>query len=364
MAAWLFDGITARRHAVRVTRDADGLEIVSQDAAGQGQAVLHWPFDRIRAYAREARDNLLTLGNLDYPLLRLQDSEAALELALADRLSVLQAAGRADGVLLRHYRNWFIGMLLGLLVLWTWALPLIGGLAAMLVPLRWDRVIGEASYRDFLDMYDLDDQSMCSGPAGMAALQTILERLQAVEGWPHPVRLEVWDYPLDNAFAFPGARILLFTDRRGDLEGADILAGTLAHEYAHILNRDSLDGVVTDAVLDMTVEMMLGQDLAGGILSADLVELLSLSRSRGTEERADRDAQVMLKAAGLPVSAMAFSFDPLWMGLWDRNERMDLYSTHPHSTDRARSFLKADEGSLDQDANLVGVNAAIAGICD
>ncbi|MBZ5499737.1 MAG: M48 family metalloprotease [Acidobacteriia bacterium] len=75
-------------------------------------------------------------------------------------------------------------------------------------------------------------------PALNEYLQNIADRMAEVSG-VGKVRVAMIDLPELNAFTFPGARVLLSRKLVSFARTEDELAGVLAHEFGHIVSRDS-----------------------------------------------------------------------------------------------------------------------------
>jgi predicted Zn-dependent protease len=150
----------------------------------------------------------------------------------------------------------------------------------------------------------------------------------------------VIDSDVANAFALPGGFIFV---NRGILEragNASELAGVLAHEIGHVVERHGLEQMAkarnTNAVVSL-VYVLLGRAPGGAEQVALQVagSAWMAKHSREAEREADRVAVVYLARAGLDPRGMPQFFQRLLEA--DRNGSSDLlawFSTHPVTEER------------------------------
>jgi predicted Zn-dependent protease len=150
----------------------------------------------------------------------------------------------------------------------------------------------------------------------------------------------VIDSEMANAFAIPGGFIFI---NRGILEravSASELAGVLAHEIGHVVERHGLEQMAkaqnTNVIVSL-VYVLLGRAPGGAEQVALQVagSAWMAKHSREAEREADRVAVVYLARAGLDPRGMPQFFQRLLDE--DRtspNELLAWFSTHPVTADR------------------------------
>ena len=150
----------------------------------------------------------------------------------------------------------------------------------------------------------------------------------------------VVDSEVPNAFAIPGGFIFV---NRGILERAETaseLAGVLAHEIGHVVERHGLEQMAkaqnTNTIVSL-VYVLLGRAPGGAEQVALQVagSAWMAKHSREAEREADRVAVVYLARAGLDPRGMPQFFQKLLDE--DRNSPNELlawFSTHPLTEDR------------------------------
>ena len=171
------------------------------------------------------------------------------------------------------------------------------------------------------------------------------------------------DSPQINAFAAPGGQVVLVRGLLDKAEHPDEVAGVLAHELAHVENRDTTREALRAAGSAGLLTMILG-DFTGGAAIAIVGEhMISASYTRDAEGKADDFALDMLANAG--VSAEGFA------GFFDRIAELEGFalpaylSSHPVTEERAmqaRDFAgeQADTTPILTDAEW----SDLQGICD
>lgn len=150
----------------------------------------------------------------------------------------------------------------------------------------------------------------------------------------------VIDSQMANAFAIPGGFIFV---NRGILERAESaaeLAGVLAHEIGHVVERHGLEQMAkaqnTNTIVSL-VYVLLGRAPGGAEQVALQVagSAWMAKHSREAEREADRVAVVYLARAGLDPRGMPQFFQRLLDEDRTRpNELLAWFSTHPVTEDR------------------------------
>jgi predicted Zn-dependent protease len=175
----------------------------------------------------------------------------------------------------------------------------------------------------------------CTGPVGQEALRRLSQRLIDA-GNPAAIDVRVVADPRVNAFAVPSGHVVIFQGLIDAAASPDEVAGVLAHEVSHVLNRHPQRAIVRYAGL-----AMLGSALFGDTNLAALAPvLLTLSYSRSFEREADESALLLLDRAGIDGGGLAAFFTRLERsraggGAFARG--LEYLSTHPPSDERRRN---------------------------
>lgn len=305
-------GVESRSESVRFSDltvssgglDHDQLVATWVGPAGQRTLYLKSP-DVIRAFRQAAPDHLT------------QPLERAAEQVRQVRQRHRIVWGIVGGV--------FLASLLGL---WFGS-DLLVELAVDRIPIEWERKLGESTYHDFLARQEV----MKEGPA-VAAVQEMTHRLTGqIQDNPYTFELTVVKSDVVNAFALPGGYIVVFTGLMKKAERPEEVAGVLAHELNHVLQRHGLERIVKQLGFVAVVSIVLGNPPGfGGVMKQLGVELMTLKFGRAQETEADLTGLQLLYRAKIDPSGMITFFQRLA----EKDEgRVEWLSTHPMSNARA-----------------------------
>ncbi len=177
----------------------------------------------------------------------------------------------------------------------------------------------------------------CVNQPGNAALQRILARLQKASGYGQPFTLHVVKAPVPNAFALPGGHIVLLSALAKEAESPEEVAGVLAHEMGHQIEKDPEALFVRNLGMQTLIALFTGQSGDGTALKAGAF-LLQLRYSRDAERLADVHALEILKKAGIAPKPTG-NFFLRHVSAADKSKVASYLSTHPASKERAQLFL-------------------------
>ena len=313
--AWLFDGQSAVRRRAEVEPGEGGLRLI----AGSGAEVFV-PSDRLTLVETRAEHDVY--GHRDIPGWRLgipRPLPPALEVVLPGR---------------QNYGGWIdrIGLPRALVIgaAVSAAVVFIGlqlpALLAPAVPLSWERRFGEALVGDLGDR-------VCADPAGQRALDKLAARLSPRSG---ELKVRVIDLAMVNAAALPGGNIVIFRHLLAEAESPDEVAGVLAHEIAHVENRDVTRALIRQYGFGVILATV------GGTTGGNFDRLLAADYSREAETKADGDAIASLQRAGISPLPTARFFERLAKmeeKLGNLGDAFNYISSHPQSTGRRQRFL-------------------------
>jgi Zn-dependent protease with chaperone function len=176
----------------------------------------------------------------------------------------------------------------------------------------------------------------CAAPAGVAALDALVERLTEAGGGKNRFKVTIVDWRLLNAFAAPGEQIVLTREIIEKARSPEEVAGVLAHEMGHGIERHPETGIVRAIGLTAAIELVTG-GASGGLVNIGLV-LTQLSYTRAAEREADTQGLRLLKGAGISPSGIVDFFKRV-QGVERKGSAgggLDILRTHPQSEERAR----------------------------
>jgi Zn-dependent protease with chaperone function len=269
----------------------------------------------------------------------------------------LAAAGHKGTVAEGMQTRWsvFAGVLLLVVALvlafYRWGTPWAATQLARGVPLSWETDLSARFLRDldthWLKPSKLPPERQASIRARFNALTHNLSAdLRRYRGYePHFVLLFRSGMPA-NAFALPGGTIVM-TDAIVELAdkeklGDDALAGVLAHEIGHVVNRHSTRLVVEQGVLNVGLGLALGD--VSWLASVGGSMLTGLSYRRSHETEADCFATALMARTGgsaVPMADLLLKMDhgaktgnaPGWT---------EFLSSHPATPQRALAIRRGE----------------------
>ena len=171
-----------------------------------------------------------------------------------------------------------------------------------------------------------------------------------------PWRFAVLDSKLPNAGAAPGGQIYITTGLLFRMRNEAELAGALAHEIAHVVQRHhvkafqklkssagwaTLGGAVGGAVIDSKVKSGIAAEASKTVMKYGIAQvrtIILLSLDRGEEEQADRMGMVLAARAGYDPFGLVNVLQLLQDLQKDEGGASLLYSTHPKAADRIASL--------------------------
>ena len=311
------DGAESRPESVRFSELS-----VSAGGLNHDQLVLHW----------EGSTGQKTL------YLKNPDVIRAFRQMAPDHMSrpLEQAAEQVRQARQRHRVVWGLvsgTVLVVVLGLWFGSDALVE-LAVNRIPVEWEQKLGESAYREFLAGQDVTKDGLA-----VAAVKEMTQRLAShVPNNPYRFEVTVVKSDVVNAFALPGGYVVVFTGLMKKAESPEEVAGVLAHELNHVLQRHGLERIIKQLGFVAVVSIVLGNPPGlGGVMKQLGVELMTLKFGRAQETEADTTGLDLLYRAKINTEGMITFFQRLA----EKDEgRVEWLSTHPMSSARA-DHLKA-----------------------
>ena len=225
-------------------------------------------------------------------------------------------------------------------VLYFWGIPTAAALIAERVPVSWEEQLGESVVNHLAP-----PEKRCTDSTRTRLIDDIVKNLlRPLPQLPYTFRVIVVDNPTLNAFAAPGGYIVLFRGLLEKTKTAEELAGVLAHEVQHILQRHATRTLLQHASTSLILSALAG-DISGvtayGLEGART--LGTLRYSRRNEEEADIRGLLMLLAARINPEGMIAFFEAMKEERGKGRELLTYLSTHPST-----------EGRIERLRSLVG----------
>lgn len=222
------------------------------------------------------------------------------------------------------------------------AIPAVAAFMAARMPVSWEEHLG----RRVLERL-APQEKRCAEPARMQRIDKILATLLSpLPQPPYKFRLFVVDDPTLNAFAAPGGDIVVFRGLLEATQTAEQLAGVLAHEIGHILERHSARQLLQHAPTGVLLSALFG-DMAFGLESPRTLGLLRYSRYH--EEEADVTGVALLIAAKIDPAGMISFFE----AMKKRSGSLTYLSTHSDTENRSERLKSLAALSRERPARLL-----------
>lgn len=324
------DGRTAAHHQVTVELAPAGLTITLDT----GDAV-RWPYPEIRQ----------TQGSYAGEPVRLERrGELPATLVVADAGFLLALRRAAPGEKWRFHDPRYrptrarlvaaaaLGAIALMGALYLWGVPALARVATSVVPVSWEVRLGDA----VIDRLAPPDRR-CNGAAGQQTIGEIVSRLAAHLPTPGQYRFRpiVVDSAVVNAYALPGGYIVIYRGLLALTRTPEELAGVLAHEMEHVVQRHGTRMLLEHASLGVLIASLSG-DVGGAAYAFDAARSLGTLRySRRNEDEADAGGTALVRAAGVDPAGMVAFLETLRIAVPDAPGPLTYLSTHPSSQDRA-----------------------------
>lgn len=144
-----------------------------------------------------------------------------------------------------------------------------------------------------------------------------------------------------NAFALPGGRVIITDELIGLALNDNGIAGVLAHEIGHVVERHGLRRVSRAVVIGALVALVVGDPTPILTESGALVAwFLDLAYSRDFERDADDYAARLMLRIGRPPAALADMLDRLTRA-HSGAEQPSWLSSHPATVERIETLRRA-----------------------
>ncbi|SLN18881.1 Metalloprotease LoiP precursor [Aquimixticola soesokkakensis] len=345
------------------------------DAAGQAAFSMEWPLAQLRRLPDQA-------GNSDpddighHPTLVLTCTSAPLaRLVVHHRGAIATILARAPALDARlplrgkgRIAAWACAAVAAVALIIFGLVPLMANQLAAFLPPEGEKALGDKTYAQIRTAFgdEFFPLPECSDPAGLAAFQSMTERLVAQAEVPLDITFTVLDSDIVNAFALPGGRIVVFSGLIYESESADEVAAVIAHEIGHVVHRDPTRAALRTAGSFGVLGLLFG-DFAGGSVVLMLANQVVEARySQEAEAQADAFAHALLPKVGVSPAELAKLFEYLRDEYGEDSGIVKHFSSHPELGDRIAQARAA------QAANPVPIQPLLSpsqedaffGICD
>ena len=337
-----FDGLTAKKHVVRVDPIQTGLALIDVNT----EEVTVWPFADLRRLPDQARDGGMLLTLSTNPEARLNMFDAR----LVEQIEALCPDLKRQEAPKGSYRKvvmWTAGAAASVLVILFVIIPLMANSLAGLIPMKREVALGETvlvQIEKFLtgDFKAVKGGLTCSNPKGVAALDKMTARLLENHETPYDLKIQVYDHDMVNAFAVPGGHVVLMKGLIEASTSPEEVAGVLGHEMGHVDHRDSTRAILRTAGTAGILGMVLGDFTGGFAVLLASEQVINASYAQEAETNADSYAHDRFAEAALPTTRLGDFFLRLKEEHGDTEGFMSHLASHPNLQGRADAAVDAD----------------------
>jgi Zn-dependent protease with chaperone function len=313
LTASFFDGRTAERRAVRADLQPSSLSVLAPDDT----RLAEWPYSEMAVVSRAGETVRYRCGGAEG---RLETTDGALVAALARRIA------RRPTKILRATLAIGAGVVLGLAAVFL----LIDRAPRLIAPVMPD--VARNWLGRQVESSLLAGRRVCIDLKGTEALRSVLDRVAHGTALDDELSIKAVALPELNAVALPGGRIVVTDALIQRASSPEALAGVLAHEVGHLLERHPEQGLLRALGLVGVVQFATG----GSDLASATSLLAGLVYSRQAEREADGHAIRLLAAAGVPTDDLADLLEGL--ARIDGPEPPGFISTHPATQERLQQL--------------------------
>lgn len=155
-----------------------------------------------------------------------------------------------------------------------------------------------------------------------------------------------------NAFAAPGGYVLITKGLYQQLSNEAQLAGVLAHEIAHIVQKHQLKVLQKQQLLNMGASLITDKFGKNNQLAQKAIgsgaEISARSLDKNAEYEADRMGMILAARAGYDVYGLAEVLQTIGQNNKTDNSVALLFKTHPHPDERLTRLGDSSGSQLDK----------------
>jgi Zn-dependent protease with chaperone function len=321
--AAFYDGESARRRTVSLRVTESSLHIHEG-----GDWIASWPTGAVRR--KDAPEGTLRLTLAGGPeLARLDVTDPEDQSAILAHCLHLKAK---DGERTGRIVFWSAAAVASILFSVFFLLPIMAERLTPLIPISVERRLGDAVDNQVRLAFS---DKICSHPAGVAALDTLVSRLKSTAKLEIEPEIAVLDSSIPNAVALPGGKIYLFRKLLDRAHSADEIAGVLAHEIGHVAHRDSMRMLIQSSGTSFLLGLLFGDVTGSGAVIMASRHLLESAYSREAETAADDYAAHTMLALGRAPGPLGQLLQRI---VGSSGDLPALLSTHPLTDQRLKAL--------------------------
>lgn len=327
-----FDGVTSALHEVIVALTPSAVQIRNPDDS----LIAEWPYERLKhlnAPHHIFRIGLRKSDKLERLEIEDQDIAHAIDLACPD----IDRSGSSARAERRRAMAASFAAAAALVAVAFYGVPQIADRVAPVMPQAIETRLGTAADSQVRAMFDQGPKNRpfeCGGAPveaqGKAAFDKLMAKLEQGGDVRIPIRSVVVRRPEANAVTLPGGHIYVFQGLIENAKDVDEVAGVIAHELGHAMNRDGIRTLLQAAGLSVIFGSILGDFVGGGAVVLAAETLLKSAYSRHKEAAADDYAVRTMQNLNANPRALATFLGRIAVS----KSRGSIFLDHPPTPDR------------------------------
>lgn len=328
---YFYDGESAKRHDVRVRITSEGLVIYHNNQE------LLWKYGKFQQGEEFYSAEKTHLESTQYKNQRLVVLDPDFTYNLKKYFPDWNRSLKVDFKTKDLRRVAFAAsalILLFLPIFYLFILPLISSTVAKFIPVSFEEKLSEPYVSRFAP-----EENLCNGDKKFKDINKIFEKLiSTAPNSAYKFSFSVVKSNVVNAFALPGGNVVVYSGLIEKTERSEQLAGVLAHEIQHVLNRHGMESLVKNYSLGLLISAVSG-DTSGVKTTLNLAKFLGLMKySRESEEEADVKGIKMMKEAKLDPNGMVEFFEIIKKSSFNISKSLEYVSTHPQTESRIETL--------------------------
>ncbi|MFT6556614.1 M48 family metallopeptidase [Sneathiella sp.] len=337
-----FDGKTAQETRVVLT-------IVEPDLCLYDEAknlIGRWPLADLRDENAPYRPNELTLSHSHESDERLVVTEPVFIESLKIASPNLRKRRKGAAGWWKPVVAWTAAVVVCAGLFFGYGLPVLAYGIASLVPYDTRSKIGEGVENIVIQRLakttkNNETNPVCEGAVAQSAIEGLVQEfVTAADADIPPVKVTVISSKVPNAFALPAGRMVITSALIDMAEDPNALAGVLAHEFGHLVEKHPMSLFVTNVGIAAFFSMALG-DVSGGTVIAAVAQSASgAAYSRSYEDDADETAVYLMNRLDMDIAPVL----PLLKKLGEKVPEAGLFSvfsSHPDMDSRIQAIKEA-----------------------
>ncbi len=224
------------------------------------------------------------------------------------------------------------GIVIGFFIILYLMIPVLFNSAISLLPKELDEQLGQVGMLQIQDEFIPFNDTFIQNSID-EILVILKQNLGPDNDWQFKIILV--HNEVTNAFALPGGTIFVFTGLLSNSTSAEEVAGVIAHEMGHVINRHGIKRIAQSIGTIIIIQLLFGDSEGFLELAAEFLTVASVNNySQSQEREADKTSVELMYKAGLNPAAFSEFFYRLKEQGGEVPDYLNWLSTHPSHDER------------------------------